>query len=193
MTDTITQQMKDFFNERTSQHISRVQKYAKSIEEYDPVKFKGLVTQAKHHDDSKWEEPEYSPYLFITWEYKCKDDGTKFIVSDGMRERMSKATEHHVKNPNNRHHPESGSRTKTDLINRENRDKPIKGRTIDAKHMNNVDIGELVADWLSMGEEKGTSTKKWADDNIGKRWDFSVDQKNTIYDLIDNIKVDKKG
>jgi hypothetical protein len=59
---------KEFFEKRTNRHISLVQKYCGNIYEYDPKRFDGLIEQARNHDDSKYKEPEYSPYVNITWE-----------------------------------------------------------------------------------------------------------------------------
>ena len=98
-----TKEMMDWFDERTNRHIQLVQKHCSKIQEYDK-RFAGLVDQAEEHDKSKFEDPEYEPYLFITWQYKCKDDGNEFNPPTDLKEKMSRATEHHVST--NKHHPE---------------------------------------------------------------------------------------
>lgn len=183
------QEMLDFFHKRTDMHIKLVQKYCKKIEEYDPEQFKGLCDQAKDHDKSKLEDPEIEPYVYVTWSYRCKDKGEKFDVPEEIKKMMNEATQHHV--INNKHHPEYYSGKKVDLINREDRDKPPK-EMVDATKMPVLSVAEMVADWLSMSEEKGTSVRDWADKNIGVRWKFDERwQTNLIYELIDEIEVDK--
>jgi hypothetical protein len=178
-----TEEMKDFFQKRTNMHIELVQKWAKKIQQYDD-KFSGLVEQTEEHDASKFEEPEYTPYLFITWSYKCKAEEKNFEVPKDIKEKMSLATEHHVKS--NRHHPEFHSTKEVDLINREDRDKPPQ-EMIDATSMPWVDLGEMVSDWFAMSNEKKTDPQDWADKNINVRWQFTDEQVNMIYDLIADV------
>lgn len=178
------QKMKEFFEERTEKHIKRVKKYADKIFHYDPARFDDLPDQVKDHDQSKYEDPEIDPYIYITWQYKCKDEGKDFELPDGMEERMNKATEHHVKS--NRHHPEFHCEKEVDLINRGDRDKPPK-EIIDATKMNDTDVAEMCSDWFAMAEEKGTDPKDWADKNVGVRWKFSDRHEKIIYELIENV------
>jgi len=177
-------EMRDWFEKRTNKHIERVQKYCKKIEDYDPKQFKGLVEQAKQHDQSKFKDPEIEPYIHITWQYKCKEDGKKYECGEDIKDKMNGATNHHVKN--NRHHPEFFSDKDVNVINRDDRDKP-PSEIIDATKMGNVDIGEMVADWMAMSEEKNSEPKDWADKNVNIRWKFSDKQKSLIYELIEEI------
>ena len=174
--------MREWFETRTNKHIERVQKYCKKIEEYDD-RFKGLVEQAKNHDKSKFEDPEVEPYIYTTWEYKCKDDGVEFKCPEEMKEKMHGATEHHTRN--NSHHPEFHTNQKGDLINKENRDKPEV--IVDATSMPILDLAECVADWMAVSEERGNSPKDWADKNVNIRWKFTGEQKDVIYELIDKV------
>jgi len=87
--------MKDFFDKRTKNHICLVQKYAEIIENYFP-ELSGVVDQAKDHDSSKYENPEYEPYLYITWHYRCKDNGINFKMPEDIDDSL--ATLHHIKN-----------------------------------------------------------------------------------------------
>ena len=152
-------EMKKFFDKRTNLHVGRVKKYCKRIEDYDPDRFKGLCNQAKDHDKSKFEAPEYEPYLYVTWSYKCKDEGVEFEVPDEVDKMMNEATQHHV--ISNKHHPEYHCGKKVGLINRKDRDKP-PSEIVDATKMPVVSVAEMVADWISMGIEKNTSTKEWS-------------------------------
>lgn len=178
--DKITPEMQSWFEQRTNRHISLVQKYCKLIAASDLIRFKDLIARGREHDRSKLQEPERTPYVHVTWHYKMKDAGKEYKVPDELLGKMNDATLHHVQH--NPHHPEyySGSR---DDINRNDRDKP-PAVAIDATKMTDLDIAEMVADWLAMGEEKGTKAKAWADKNIGARWKFTPEQTELIYKLI---------
>jgi hypothetical protein len=175
-----TQEMVEWFESRTKRHIELVQKYAKKIEELDP-QYKGLREQAETHDASKLKEPERTPYIFISWQYRCKDLGKKFDPPAALKDLMNKATEHHVKH--NPHHPEYHTSSQAGLINRENRDKPPK-EMVDGTKMPQMDLAGMVADWLAMAEEKGNTAKSWAEKNVNIRWKFTAEQEKEIYRLI---------
>jgi len=177
------EEMCDWFKKRTNKHIELVKKYCKKILDYDSERFKGIIERSKIHDDSKFESPEHKPYVYVTWKYKCEADGKEFESSEEMEDRMHEATTHHVSN--NRHHPEFHSDQK-EVINKTDRDKP-PAKSIDASKMSVLDVAEMTADWCSVSEERGTSPKKWADDNIDKRWKFTDEHKDLIYELIKEI------
>lgn len=177
-------EMKDWFVKRTKNHINLVRKYAKRIENYDKERFKGLYKRTQQHDQSKFQNPEMDPYVYIAWQYKCKDDGKECDIPDDIDAQMNKATEHHVKS--NAHHPEYHSSQTVDLINRADRDKPPE-KKIDATKMKDIDVAEMVADWCAMSEEKGNTPKEWADKNVNIRWKFTPQQSDLIYELIDKV------
>jgi len=178
---TRTKEMENWFEKRTKMHIDLVQKYCRLIEAYD-ARFKGLSVQAENHDQSKYEEPERTPYIYTTWQYYCKGHNKKFEAPEGMEEKMNVATQHHV--VHNLHHPEYYHvGPVVDFINREDRDKPPK-TMVNATKMPDLSIAEMVADWLAMSEEKKTKPKEWADKNVNIRWKFTPEQKEMIYELI---------
>ena len=177
------EKMKEWFEKRTRMHIGLVQKYIKKIADYDD-RFEELIERNKLHDQSKFEDPENEPYLYISWQYKCKDDGVDWEPPENIKEKMSKATEHHVKN--NPHHPEFYSEEEVALINREDRDKPPE-KMVDGTKMKDVDIADMCGDWFGMSEERGTNPKEWADNNVNIRWKFTDSQKDLIYELIDKV------
>jgi len=180
-----TDEMIKFFEKRTAEHIARVDKFCKKIEDLFPGRFKGIADRGKTHDDSKYKDPEYKPYLFITWDYRCKDTGDKFDLPKEMSEKMNAASNHHVNS--NRHHPEFHDENAFDTISRENRDKP-SGKKVDASKMTDTDIAEMIADWSSMSEEKNEpGPKGWADSNVNVRWTFTDAQKDLIYELIEAL------
>jgi len=61
-------EMEDWFKKRTDKHVKLVKKYAEKIEKAFP-ELEGLVEQTKTHDDSKYKEPEKTPYIYISWQY----------------------------------------------------------------------------------------------------------------------------
>ena len=178
-------EMYDWFEKRTNKHIDLVRKYCKKIADYDNERFEGIIERGEIHDDSKFDSPEYEPYVYVSWKYKCEDDGKEFEAPEGMEDKMHEATEHHVNNKNNKHHPESHSSQKG-TINKNDRDQPPK-IAIDASKMSDLDVAEMCADWMAMSEERGGTPKKWADDNVGKRWKFTPEHEDLIYELIKEI------
>lgn len=183
LSDIITDEMLDWFDKRTKRHIELVQKYAAKIAEADD-RFSELPAITEHHDQSKYESPERDPYVLISWDYHCKDTGKKFKCPSNIKELMNDATEHHVHS--NAHHPESHAGGECSTINREDRD-AVPDKIIDATSMSDIAIGEMVADWLAMSEEKSTDPVEWCDKNIGKRWKFTDDQEKLIRELIDKV------
>lgn len=181
--EEITQEMRDWFQKRTNNHVALVQKWSEKIEKQFP-ELKGLVDQAQKHDASKYEEPERTPYIFVTWDYKCKDDGITWDCPDYIKDMMDDATNHHV--INNSHHPESVAEKKVGLINRRDRD-ASPDEMVNATSMKDLDIGEMCADWCAMSEEKNNTPQSWAKKKINKRWKFNDDQVDLIYQILDAV------
>jgi len=179
-------QIEKHFRDRTNMHIELVQKYCEKIADTWEG-FEGLIERGEVHDQSKFEEPELDPYIWLTWRYKCKDDGTECKMPEGMEDEIIEATKHHILN--NDHHPEAHQFRQENLFDEENddRDGPPDD-PVDASRMDKLDIGEMVADWCAMSEELGSNTpREWAEDNIGVRWTFEPEQEELIYTLIDSV------
>jgi hypothetical protein len=173
-------EMENWFRERTQKHINRVKKYCKKLGKVFP-EYSSVTGQG--HDDSKLEEPEKTPYVHITWHYKMKQEGGKYDVSKDIQSKMNDASYHHVMN--NKHHPEYYDENAE--LNQQDRD-GIPDNVTDGTKMPDDSIAEMVADWCAMSEEKGTNTpKEWADMVVGKRFKFTEEQKNLIYELIDGM------
>ena len=173
-------EIKKFFDKRTKRHISLVQKYCGIIDKKFP-EIKGIVARGTAHDASKYSKDELEPYVWLMWQYKCKDDGVDPKLPKGMQAQIDKATEHHILN--NAHHPEFHQSKKTNLLAKGDRD-GIPDESIDATQMSDLDIAEMVADWCAMSEERGNSPKDWADKVVNKRWRFTPEQTKLIYKLI---------
>jgi len=178
-----TQEMVGHYYNRTNRHIELVRGYIAKIVECAPDEFGELADRAEVHDQSKFEEPELTPYIWLTHRYKCQDCGEEFHCPDGMDDKMHDATVHHVQN--NSHHPEYHDRSCKDPINRDNRDEP--SGMIDASGMSKIDVAEMVADWCAVSKERGNTPTEWADANVNKRWKFTTEQVQQIYDTITRI------
>ena len=46
-------------------------------------------------------------------------------------------------------------------------------------------IIEMCADWCAMSEELNDDVLKWAENNIGEKWNFNKDQKELIYEILE--------
>ncbi len=180
--DLPTEEMQKHFEARTARHIGLVQKYCKRLAEAFPD-LDGLLYKGSVHDSSKFEDPELLPYIWLTWRYKCKDDGIPCVLPEGMEDKINEATEHHIQN--NAHHPEF-HQPQTDTVNESDRDAPPDDPT-DATSMPRLDIAECVADWCAMSEERGNTPREWADKNINIRWLFDSQQVSWIYEMIDAV------
>ena len=124
-----TQEMIDFYEKRTREHINRVKK---NLKKYMRVEKEGynvseLSKRVNTHDKSKFGDEEYIPYVWLTWQKKEEKEGRQFDVHPDVKRIVDKAWEHHKKF--NRHHPEYHS---------------------NPKNMTNEDIIEMVCDWAAM-------------------------------------------
>lgn len=180
-----TPEMKEWFETRTNQHIELVQKYAERIRAAYPEEFADLDTSS--HDAAKFEEPEYTPYVYMTW----KRLHPEFEYSEAIAEAGHQATLHHVRN--NPHHPEYWtSKFTDDSVNKamssdfNRRDEPPKDK-VEATSMPEIAIAEMCADWCAMSEEMENSPQEWADKNIGVRWEFTPKQIDLIHTLLNTI------
>jgi hypothetical protein len=186
----ITDEMISWFKERTLRHIELVKEYGHKIEDVLLNKDDQWKQRFRYnldtHDSIKFEDPEYEPYIIITWNYKCKDNGVTLNISESDFNLMNIATEHHVKH--SEHHPEFWS-DRENVIPKNDRDKFDANiiPTIEISNMPFMALCEMVADWCAMSKERGNTPKEWADKVIGKRWSFPEKQVKQIYKLIDLV------
>jgi len=161
-----------YFIDRTGNHIALVKQAALGIVEAYP-EYAELLSQVEMHDASKFEEPELTPYIELTWRKKHGGDTST--------EEMNQATLHHIKN--NRHHPEFHLEGEEANISSTNRDDSIE--CVDATAMPDIDVAEMVSDWQAMSEELGTNTaREWYDQVKDVRWHFSKEQDILIDKLL---------
>lgn len=180
--------MIDYFKYRTGYHLWCVRKWSDRIASLNDYRVDRVLLDKERdeHDAGKWLEPEYTPYLFITWGYKCKREGVFFELSPEIKEKTHEATFHHIKS--HRHHPEFWDESvKIDGLNKDDRDSPSAGHIVDGTKMPLTYVASMVADWLAMSEELGGHPKEWADKNVNIRWKFSDEQIKLIYELIERV------
>lgn len=163
----------ELFFKRTLEHIERVKKNALVIYKYDPVRFKLILDIADAHDASKFKEPEFTPYVQLSYYYVCKRTGEKCDTHPELKEQIKDAVFHHIKN--NRHHPEYYF----DETTRER-----NGQVINAIKMPAISIAEMICDWKAMSQELENKIEDFADSVINKKFIFSPEQVNLIYELI---------
>jgi len=181
-----TEEMIKFYEDRTLKHISRVQRAARKLSReglISPIETRVLLSNIIKHDQSKFEEPEYTPYVSLTWRHKIENEGGNFdpmtdkgYQTPGLLDKRdeNEATLHHVRN--NSHHPEYWLDNPADAnIDPNNRNKSMK--MVDATLMPDLYIVEMVADWQAMSEELGTNTaRQWFNKCQDTRWHFSDHQ-----------------
>lgn len=165
-----------FFYERTDYHIELVQAAVEKIVRAYP-ELSQLFVKAGVHDASKYEEPERTPYIELTW---LKKQGER--AKGEIQDQITQATLHHVLN--NSHHPEYHLENKTEAnISSSDRDK--SDRCVDASKMDYLSLAEMVADWVAMSQELKTNTaRQWYDNVRNVRWSFSSRQENFIDSML---------
>lgn len=173
-----TKEMLDFFYSRTRKHINNVVKYLRIIYNLDQERFKLLPMRELLHDISKYYEPEFTPYVFLTWKYHCKDIKKEFNISDEMQKSIDEASLHHIKN--NRHHPEFFDESVNSSSN--------KDKLVDATGMGELDLAEMVADWCGMSAELGGDPVDQAKKEIGIKFKLNNKQTKFVYTLLSSIK-----
>lgn len=175
----ITKEMQDHFSKRTNLHINLVKKwYEKIYRYYKNTLYKdGTLSRIyiDDHDSSKFKVPEYIPYVYLTWEYYCKDNNITFEIDDEMRTAINQAVIQHM--TTNLHHPEYW-----DDYCRGDKTIPVDAKTMPLSY-----IVEMCADWLAMSEEKGNGVIEWADKTINKRWMFTKEQVDFIYETLNKV------
>lgn len=152
--------MVEYYLKRTRKHIDRVIKNCYIISKHLPEDIKNILNdRVELHDVSKFSEDEFYPYVWLTWIKKPGNEN--FVYNHQINEYINKAWEHHKRE--NKHHPEY-----------------FEIMFGDINKMTIIDLAEMVADWHSMTQEFGGSTKEWMDKNVGSRWKFNDVNKREI-------------
>jgi len=159
-----TQEMIEFYERRTHEHIERVRKcliVMTKVTNYSDE----LKERAKNHDVSKFGQVERLPYIWLTEFHRCRRTGESFTYPAGMEKLVEAAINHHMSS--NRHHPDFHS---------------------NPNDMSDIDLIEMVCDWTAMSQEfgqDGGSARGWADKTIGIRIHFDKQKKRFIYEMIE--------
>lgn len=178
----------EYFKYRTGYHLWLVNKWSNKILSLSDSRIdRELFEQERdEHDKEKWLEPEYTPYVEITWNYRCKRLNIPNDLPDDIKQKMHEATFHHIKR--HKHHPEFWSDDVTiESLNKDDRDRPNMGAIVDGTKMPLTYVAAMVADWCAMSDELGGHPKDWADKNVNIRWEFTAPQIELIYYLIDRV------
>lgn len=176
--------MVNAFNERMNYHRGEVAKNLATLSFKYPILTPHLDARAREHDMTKYGEGEYFPYVLLTWNYLTGGD---YVIPKCYLKKTHAATFLHCKN--NKHHPEHWDKElKTNPISFEDRDKP-SGILVDAKSMDRISIMEMICDWVAVSDEKNTDLDKWCRENIGVRWDFTLEQQELIEQTISDLEV----
>lgn len=184
-----TNEMVEHYTLRTRAHLYLVWKWSDRIKNLNHPKVDKweLDLEKEVHDCGKWLEPEYTPYVFISWRYREKRYGREFEVPKEISDKMHEATFSHIKK--HKHHPEYWDDKATiDYLNHQNRDKPSEHQT-DATKMPLTYVAAMVADWLAMSEELETCPYEWIKNNVNIRWRFTDEQADLINKLVEALWV----
>jgi len=182
------QDMEDHFRKRTAEHVGRVKANAAKCAAAFPDIGPALLEQVSIHDDTKYNFPEFFPYLHITWKYKKEADGEVYEPPADMAEKMHGATVHHVRH--NKHHPEYWDPDfDENSLDPKDRD-GVPERMVNGQMMDRVSIAEMVCDWIAMSLEKSgkPDATAWANMNINKRWKFTDQQVYWIWEFHEFFK-----
>ena len=197
---TLTEEMAIFSYERTLKHQTQVFNNLKILlqqnlkgclfldetflceKELEKIKDE-LIKRGQNHDKSKFLDPEREAYVYINWKHHMEKDLKKeYAYSDEIQEKIDKAIHHHWKV--NSHHPEFYFKDGNTL--EDNKEK-IKHSL---KKMSNLDLLEMLADWMAVSQEYKTNCKEFVKNNIGddKRWTFSEEQKTKINRIVNTLE-----
>ncbi len=149
-----TQEMVEYYHERTELHINRVKSNCRKLQEA----VLGIVQRGEIHDLSKYEPNEYIPYIWMSWYYKEKENGWDYPNKD-IKDAANSAWRHHESvNP---HHP---------------------GFHPNVEDMMSVDLAEMCCDLAAMSQEFGGDPKEYFDSNVKPKNPFTDVQLGLIYD-----------
>lgn len=180
------QEMIDHFKTRTDNHRLNVLDFLEKALKLNLISQDDFDLHS-NHDASKYKEPEYTPYLHISWKYKLAREGKKYNPSKDILDQMVIASFHHV--TNNSHHPEYWDDNWTldkDAHNPDDRDKP-RSSIVDATKMPDDAIVAMCCDWCGMSREVGGTPMEWANKNVNVKWKFTDNQVKLINDTINKL------
>lgn len=157
--------MQELFRKRTLMHIELVGKNLMKFDSYQGLCLSDLKQRAMEHDLSKFSDEEIEGYTWLTWNYHCKANNIPFELNSKMSEVIGLSLKTHAHR--NLHHPEAHA---------------------DVNNMGLLDIVEMIADWTAVAQENGrTSCREWALENLSKKWNFSQEKLDLIFEVINEL------
>ncbi|KNC55516.1 uncharacterized protein AMSG_01781 [Thecamonas trahens ATCC 50062] len=164
--------MEAAFEERTVAHIAAVARNLDLISQTLPDLAEDLRLRADVHDASKWDEPERTPYVWLTAWYAAAARDEPLEYPAGVAAAVAAAITHHK--ACNRHHVE------------------FHGAAGFAG-MSDLDLAEMVADWAAIAQEQSgettTSPREWFEASGRDKWDVSDADAARILSFIDALEV----
>ena len=149
-----------FFEERTRVHIEGVQRngrvMARVLEQSGESEetVSELLVAIEVHDASKWDEPERTPYVWLTHWHRQRNAGIAFEYPPGVEATVAAAIAHHK--AHNTHHVEAHK---------------------SPDDMTDAQIAEMVCDWAAIAQESASdpaaSPRPWFESHALSRWSFS--------------------
>lgn len=191
--ESLTREMAEFSYDRIVKHRKIVMEnintllgqndlkntLALSEQQFNEFKNK-LIERGEKHDLSKFSDPEKIAYIYINWKHHSeKTLNIDYPCPVTIKQKVNEAIQHHFQN--NSHHSDFFC-YKPDNT-RENNKEKIKALL---KNMNDLDLLEMVADWMAVSQEYQTSCTDYAVKTIGddKAKPFSEEQKIKIFKWI---------
>jgi hypothetical protein len=171
----------EHFFSRFSMHVRSVQDYCCKLA--PSVDFGNqLVANSFRHDLSKAVDSElFSAYVDLAWINKLKKCGEEVSVELSVLNRITEAGFKHISSE--MHHPEfwidAGPKEKIEILKHNK-----KNDALICCYMPNLYLAEMVCDWCAVSSEIGNSPIDWAHENIGKRWAFSKEQAEFIFECL---------
>jgi len=186
----ISKDMSDLFYKRTNEHVDRVKRNGLRLmkgllsEDNTDISLTDFAVQIGDHDWLKFKYPELNPYIIRTSKMRAERLGTEFPqLSEGLLDEIDRAVYHHV--AHTPHHPEHWDEDITLELFQQNQRRPGTYKTI-AYDMDNESIAEMVCDWTAVSQEfGGNSALDWAKSNVNYRWQFTPEQTELIFHIID--------
>lgn len=163
-----TREMEILFKNRLQMHQSLVYKNIMLMNGYQSLSLALLEERGLQHDHSKFNEPERTAYIWLTWMYHCKSQQIPFVCESDVDQMINIGWQHHIKN--NLHHPEAHQNQNT---------------------MQVIDIVEMVCDWMAIHQETYQSPGSclhWAENTLANKWHFSASKKQFIFATINELE-----
>jgi hypothetical protein len=165
------------FKDYLEDHIKRVKENVKKLVKVFP-QYSEALKNVESHDILKWQEPEKTPYVNLTYKKVQK-------IKEPLTQDEKEALFHHIKH--SKHHPEYWDEN-FEKLNEEVFDSENLTQQIDASNMPDEYLLEMVADWKATADIMGNTARSWFEKQNGKRWIFTPHQVNLINKFLEVLE-----